>query len=52
MKDICRIIKIYPEFREIYREVFQFRYQVKEVMGMFSEALGILDANTTQYMIE
>lgn len=52
MKDICRVIEAYPEFREIYREVFQFRYQVKEVMGMFSEALRILDANTTQYMIE
>ena len=52
MKDICRVIEAYPEFREVYREVFQFRYHVKEVMGMFSEALRILDVNTTQYMIE
>ena len=34
------------------REVFHFRYHKKELVSMFSEALRILDANTTQYMIE
>ena len=36
----------------MYREIFRFRYEIKELVGMFSEALKILDANTTQYMIE
>lgn len=52
IEDIQRVIKAYPEFEELYREVFQFRYQMKEAVGMFSDALRILDANTTQYMIE
>lgn len=51
-KDIRRVIAEYPEFEEMYREIFRFRYEIKELVGMFSEALKILDANTTQYMIE
>lgn len=52
MEDIKRILDVYPEFKELYREIFRFRFQTKEVVGMFSEALRILDANTAQYMIE
>ncbi len=50
--DIMRVIKAQPKFEELYREVFQFRFRIKELVGMFSEALRILDANTVQYMIE
>ena len=46
------MIEAYPEFSEIYREVFRFRYQMKELMSMYSEALKILDANTVNLMVE
>lgn len=51
-EDIRRLLEVYPDFAEVYREVFQFRYQMKELISMFSEALSILDANTVQYMVE
>lgn len=46
------VIRAYPEFRELYQEVFLFRSQKKELISMYSEALLILDANTVQYMVE
>ena len=51
-EQILEVIRAYPEFEEIYRQVFGFRHQIKELMIMFSDALKILDANTTKYMIE
>ncbi len=51
-QDIRNILEAYPEFAELYREVFAFRFQKKELVSMYSDALRILDANTTQYMIE
>ncbi|MCI8576002.1 MAG: hypothetical protein HFG64_00455 [Lachnospiraceae bacterium] len=46
------VIRAYPEFRELYQEVFLFRSQKKELISMYSEALLILDANTVQHMVE
>ena len=46
------MVEAYPEFEELYREIFYFRYHVEELMSMFSEALRILDRNTVEYMIE
>ena len=51
-EDIRKVIEAYPAFKELYREVFHFRYQMKELVSMFSEALQMLDADTVQYMIE
>ena len=51
-EDIRRLLEAYPEFAGFYREVFQFRYHIKELVRMFSKELSILDANTVQYMIE
>lgn len=51
-EDIRRLLEVYPDFAELYREVFYFRYQTKELISMFSEELRILDANTVQYMVE
>lgn len=51
-EDICRVTEAYPEFEDIYRQVFEFRYCMKELMNMFSDALRILDRNTVQYMIK
>ena len=52
MGRIRKVLEAYPEFGEIYCQVFQFRRKVEELMGMYSEALRILDANTVKYMIE
>lgn len=49
---IEKVIEAYPEFEELYRQVFQFRFQTKELISMFSEALAIMDANTVKYMVE
>ena len=51
-EDIMEVVKAYPEFRELYREVFEFRYQRRELITMYSEALRILDANTVELMVE
>lgn len=52
LKDIQKLIEARPEFENLYREVFAFRYEMKELIGMYSEALAILDANTVEYMVE
>ncbi len=49
---ILDVVRVYPEFGELYSQVFRFRDDIKELMSMFSEALKILDTNTTKYMIE
>ncbi|MBS5607074.1 MAG: hypothetical protein KHX84_22360 [Enterocloster asparagiformis] len=46
------MIEAYPEFAELYREVFDFRYHKKELVSMYSEALRILDQNTVELMVE
>ena len=52
MEDIKSVCTAYPEFKEIYRDIFQFRYHPKKLVSMFSEALRILDQDTVQYMID
>ncbi|MDD3254010.1 MAG: PD-(D/E)XK nuclease family transposase [Lachnospiraceae bacterium] len=52
LTDIRKVIEAYPEFEELYEEIFQFRYHVKELIGMYSKELSILDANTVKYMVE
>ena len=42
----------YPWIGEIFEETAMLRQRPKEVLGMFSEALKILDRNTVTYMIE
>ena len=52
MKRIREVLQAYPEFGEIYYQVFQFRRNIEELMDMYSEALKILDSNTVKYMVE
>jgi len=52
IEDIQKVCDAYPEFQELYREIFRFRYHPKELVSMFSETLRILDQNTIQYMID
>ena len=42
----------YPWIGEIFEETAMLRQKPEEVLGMFSEALKILDRNTVTYMIE
>ena len=51
-KDINRIIDKYPFFEELYQEIVYFRYHPKELVGMYSEALEILDRNTVEFMLD
>ena len=52
LEDVCRVVEKYPEFWELYEEVFRFRFQKEELISMYSDALRILDENTVQYMVE
>lgn len=52
MKRIREVLQAYPEFGEIYYQVFQFRRNIEELMDLYSEALKILDSNTVKYMVE
>lgn len=49
---ILELIARYPEFREIYGQVYEICRNVEDVMGLFSKELLELDRNTTQYMID
>lgn len=50
--DIIALINAYPEFRELYQEIAEFRTNPKELIYMYSEALAIADRNTVRLMID
>ena len=52
LKDAEKVVGEYPWLEEIYEEIAMLRQRPEEVLGMFSEALRILDQNTLKYMIE
>ena len=47
-----RLIAVHPEFIEMYHEIAEFRREPEELIGMFSEALYIMDRNTEKYMVD
>ena len=49
---IVQLIKQYPKFIPMYREIYELCRKVEKVMGLFSKELQILDKNTVQYMID
>ncbi len=49
---IIELISQYPEFKEMYEEVYVMCQNVEKVMEMFSKELIQLDRNTVQYMID
>ena len=51
-EEVMRLLKIHPEFLPMYKEITEFRKDPEEVIRMFSEALKIMDRNTTKYMID
>lgn len=46
------LLEKYPEFREIYEEVYQMCRNVEGIMSLFSKELEEMDRNTVSYMIE
>ena len=52
VEDILKLIDMFPEFREYYRDIAKYRHKPEEVIHMYSEAIAFLDHNTEQYMIE
>jgi hypothetical protein len=51
-EDMEKVIRTYPKFAKMYEEINRFRKDPKEAVGMFSEALRIMDENTVKLMIE
>ena len=49
---IIRLIKKYPEFKVLYKEVYEMCLDIERMMNMFSKELAILDSNTVDYMID
>ena len=49
---IIELIRQYPEFKEMYEEIYVMCQNVEKVMKMFSKELIQLDRNTVQYMID
>ena len=49
---ILELLEKYPEFREIYEEVYQMCRNVEGIMSLFSKELEEMDRNTVSYMIQ
>ena len=49
---VLELVNRHPEFAEIYKDIAEFRKDPKELIGMFSEALKIMDHNTELFMID
>ena len=49
---IAKLIETYPEFRDMYEDVYNLCLNTEKVMGMFSKELQQLDRNTVQFMID
>ncbi len=49
---IVKLIQSHPEFKPLYNEVYAICRNTKQIMGIFSEELKILDKNTVQLMID
>lgn len=49
---VVTLMEAYPDFKEMYRQVYEICRNVEDVMGLFSKELLELDRNTVQYMID
>lgn len=52
LEDAQRLIRDYPWLEEIYREIAMLRRKPEEVLGMWSDALRILDENSMKFYVE
>ncbi len=51
-EDVILLRKIFPELTEIFNDMDSYLVRPKEVLGMFSEALRIMDRNTAMLMVD
>ena len=51
-EDIVALINKFPEFREYYSDIAEYRRKPGEVIRMYSEMIAFLDKNTVKYMVE
>ena len=49
---IMDLTERYPEFKEMYQQVYDICRNIEEVMGMFSKELLEMDRNTVELMID
>lgn len=49
---IMELSSKYPEFKAMYKHVYNICQNVEKVMSMYSEELKILDQNTVRYMVD
>ncbi len=49
---IDKLLTKFPEFENIYKDIFEFRTKPEELIGMYSEALLVADRNMEREMIE
>ena len=51
-EDMIAVMEAYPQFKAMYRQVYEICRNVEDVMGIFSEELRMLDRNTIRYMMD
>ena len=49
---ILKLIRSYPKFEPIYRDIYEMCQNLERMIEMFSKELAELDKNTVQYMID
>ena len=49
---VIRLVNQFPQFLPLYQEIAEFRKSPEEVVGMFSEALYIMDKNAERLMVD
>ena len=49
---ILKLIAAFPEFKELYQNIYELCENIEGVMNMFSKELRELDRNTVEYMID
>lgn len=49
---IITLIQTYPEFRDIYSQIYDICQNVEDIMGIFSKELRIMDQNEIPFMID
>ena len=52
LSDAEELVRDYPWLEEIYQEIAMLRRKPEEVLGMWSDALRILDENTMKLYVE
>ena len=49
---IERLIRMYPQFKDYYQEIYTLCQNTEKVMDIFSKELREMDRNTVKYMID